>query len=75
MQQTSAKKSTRLGTMGGEGDRLGIMKEIYIWLYNQMVYAQTRICLGEWDSQNSLVFWDMNESSNPGQKSRPKKKK
>ena len=35
--------------MGGEGDPLGIVQEIEIWLYYQMVNAQTRICPGEWD--------------------------
>ena len=36
-----------------------------------MVYAQPRIRPGEWDRQNSLVFWDTNESHNLGQTTRP----
>ena len=33
-----------------------------------MVYAQTRICPGEWDLWNSLEFWDTNRSPDIGQK-------
>ena len=36
-----------------------------------MVYVQIGICPGEWDTQNSLWFWDTNGSPNPGQKTRP----
>ena len=56
--------------MGGQGDPLGIVqeiKEIKIWPYEQIVYAQPRICPGEWDAQNPLEFWDKNGSSNLGQ--------
>ena len=52
--------------MGGECDLLGIVQEIEIWLYYEMVYALTKICSGEWDTQNSLGFWDTN-----GRKTRP----
>ena len=37
-----------------------------------MVYTQTRIRPGEWDTQNSQGIWDTNRSPNPGQKSRPR---
>ena len=47
------------------------MQEIEIWPYNQMVYAQTRICPREWDAQNSQGFWDTNESPNLNQKTKP----
>ena len=70
MQQTSAKKR-----LGGESDSLGIVQEIEIWPDNQMIYAQTKICAGEWDAQNSLEFWDKNKSINRGQGSLTKKKK
>ena len=40
--------------MGGKGDPLGIVQEIKILLYNQIVYAQTRIGRREWDAGNSL---------------------
>ena len=36
-----------------------------------MVYAQTRICPGEWDTQNSLGFSDTNRSLDLGQMTRP----
>ena len=36
--------------LGGKGDSVGIMQEIKIWSYNQMVYAQARICIREWDA-------------------------
>ena len=39
-----------------------------IWPYYQMVYALTRIRPGEWNQQNSLGFWDIKRSLNPGQK-------
>ena len=45
-----------------------------------MVYAQTRICLGDLDAQTSLGFWDTNPSltirpSDSRQKKKKKKKK
>ena len=64
--------------MGGEGDPLGIVQEIEIWPYEQVVYAQPRICSGEWDTQTSLGFWDTSRSPNLSQMTRPtdnKKKK
>ena len=36
-----------------------------------MVYAQAKICPGEWDAQTPLGFWDTNESLNIGQTTRP----
>ena len=47
------------------------MQEIEIWQYEQIVYAQTRICAGEWDAQTSLGFWHINGSTNLGQTTRP----
>ena len=35
---------------GGKGDALGIVQEIEIWSYKQIVYAQTKICPRWWDS-------------------------
>ena len=36
-----------------------------------MVYAQLRIGLGEWYTQSTLGFWDIYESPNLGQTTRP----
>ena len=33
-----------------------------------MVYTQPRICLGKWNAQNSLRFWNKNGSPNLGNK-------
>ena len=46
------------------GDPLGTVQEIEIWPYEQMVYAQSGICPGEWDTQTPREFWDTNGSSN-----------
>ena len=53
--------------MGGEGNPLGIVQEIESWPYELVVYAPSRIRLGEWDAQTSLWFWDTNGSPNLGQ--------
>ena len=47
MQQISTRLEdyTRLG---GQVDPLGIVQEIEIWPYEQMVYVQSSICPGEW---------------------------
>ena len=39
--------------------------------FEQIVYAQSKICLEEWDVQTPLRFWDTNGSSNLGQTTRP----
>ena len=36
--------------MDGKGDPLGIVQEIEIWPYNQIVQAQTRIPHRGWDA-------------------------
>ena len=36
-----------------------------------MLYAQTRVCPGEWDARNSLGIWDTNRSPNPSQMNIP----
>ena len=36
-----------------------------------MVYAQPRICPGEWHAQTPLGFWDSNGSLNIGQTTWP----
>ena len=46
---------------------LGTDREAEIRPYEQMVYAQLRICLTEWDAQTPLGFWDTNRSPNLGQ--------
>ena len=43
---------------------LGIVSEIWIWPYEQVVYSQLGTCPGEWDTQSSLGFWDTNKSPN-----------
>ena len=47
------------------------MQEISIRPYEQIVYAQPRICPGEWHAQNPLGFWDTNGSPNLCQTTRP----
>ena len=64
----------RLDTTGGEGDPLEIEREVEIWRYEQMVYAQPRICLEEWDAQSSPGFWNTNGSPNLGQTTSRQKK-
>ena len=39
-----------------EGDPLGIVKEIEIWTYKQMIYAQARICPRKWEEQACVGF-------------------
>ena len=55
----------------GEDDPLGLVQGVEIWPNEQMLYAKNRICPGESDTQNSLVFWVTNRSSNLCQTSRP----
>ena len=50
-----AQKEKRLG---GQSDPMGIEQKILIWPYEQIVYAQPRICPGEWDAQILQEFWD-----------------
>ena len=58
-------------TLGREGDSLGIIKVIEIWLYYQMVQTQTRIHSEELEVENSLACWDPKRSPSSGQKTRP----
>ena len=51
-------------------DPLGIVQEIEIWPYYQMVYIQKGIRPSELDAKNSLWFWDKNKSYYPGVKTR-----
>ena len=53
--------------LGGKGDPLGIVQEIEIWSYYQMLHAQTRIRQGEWITQNSRGFFHTNRSHNTDQ--------
>ena len=48
-----------------------LCKKLKFGQKKQMVYTQARIRPGEWDAQNSLGFWDTNESPNLGQTTRP----
>ena len=50
--------------LSGKGDPLGIVQEIKIWLYYQMISVQTKISPRKWDAQNSMGFWDTNRSPN-----------
>ena len=43
------------------------MQEIEVWPYEQIVYAQPRMCLEEWNAQAPQGFWDTNGSPNLGQ--------
>ena len=47
------------------------MQEIQIWPNEQMVSVQPGIRPGEWDAQNSLLFWDTNGSPYLSQTTRP----
>ena len=47
------------------------MEEIEIWPFEQMVFAQSRICPGEWNAQNSQRFWERNGLLNLDQTTRP----
>ena len=42
-----------------------------MWSYEQMVYAQLNICLGEWSTQTLMGFWHTNGSFNLSQTTRP----
>ena len=35
--------------IGGKDDPLGIVQELNVWVYYQMIYAQTRIHPRKWD--------------------------
>ena len=43
---------------------MGIVQEIEIRPHEQVIYAQPRICPGEWDAQSSVGFWDTNGTPN-----------
>ena len=47
------------------------MQETEIWPFEQMVYAQQRICPGEWHTQTPLRFWHPNGLLNLGQTTGP----
>ena len=49
MQQTSSKGVQDKAQLDGKGDSLGTEQESKIWPYQQMVYAQTKICYKKWD--------------------------
>ena len=56
-----------------QSDPLGILQEISTWANEQMVYAQPRICPGEWHTQTPLELWHTNGSLNLSQTTRPYK--
>ena len=56
--------------MGGLGDPLGDVQEIWIWPYEQMVYAQPSICPRKWYTQTPMGLWHIDESPNLSQKTR-----
>ena len=78
MQQTSAKEyKTRHDWVGKVIQKFKFeittkcymyKPEIQIWHYYQMLYVKTRIPSGEWDTQNSMGFWDTKRSPKPSQK-------
>ena len=57
MQQTGTKWGQVHTRLGWEGDPLGIVQEIKISPYNQMVYAQTRI--RPWKKKTHKILWDV----------------
>ena len=60
---SECKDSIRQDTTGRSRQSLGIVQEIEIWPYKQMVYAQPRIHPRKWVAQKFLWFWDTNMSS------------
>ena len=57
MQQICIKRVQDKTLVGVEGVLQRLVQATEIWLYYQMVYAQTRICPREWDEYNSLFDW------------------
>ena len=51
-------------------DPLEIVQEVWIWPYEQIVYAQRRKRPEKWDVQNSLGLRDTKRSSNLGSTTR-----
>ena len=56
MQKTSTKRVQDYIWQGGEGDPLGIVQEIEISPFYQIVYTQTRIRSGEWGTKFSGIL-------------------
>ena len=50
MQPNGTKGIQEYAWLGGIGNPLGIVKDIRIWPYWQLVYPQARICLRKWDA-------------------------
>ena len=67
MQQISPGGVQDKTRLGGQSDPRGIVQEMEIWPYEQMVYAQPNICPGEWHAQTPLGFGHTNGSPNLGQ--------
>ena len=57
MLQISTKRVKDQTQLDRKGDPPGIVQEFKIWLYEQVVFAQPKICPGEEDE-----FWDTNGS-------------
>ena len=71
MLQPSTKSELDKTRQDEKGDPLGIVQEIEICTYNQIVFAQTGIHPRKWDAQNSLGLWDTIKSPNPSLGTRP----
>ena len=71
MQQISTEILQDKTWLGWKGDPLGIVQEVKILLYEQIVYAKPRIHPEEWHAQSSLEFWDANRSLNLDQMTKP----
>ena len=52
----------------GKSDTHGIAKETGVQLFTEILYAQTRICSGKREGENSLGFLGTNGLSNPDEK-------
>ena len=50
IQNTISKAVQDKAWLSRKGDLLGIVQEVKIWPFYQIVYAQTRIRLIEWDA-------------------------
>ena len=63
MYQISTERLLEYIRLGRQGEPLGIVQEIEVWPYEQMLYAQPRIC--------PMEFWHTHGSPNRGHTTRP----
>ena len=71
MQPISTERVKDYTWLGGQGDPLEILQETEVWPCEHRIYAQPRICSGEWDTQTPLGICNKNGTPNLGQTTRP----